>query len=54
MLVGTTGKVKKRLENLGVLSLLPPHHLIVDRTEALKQAAALVDSMADQRNTPVV
>ncbi|MBE9238329.1 SulP family inorganic anion transporter [Anabaena aphanizomenioides LEGE 00250] len=54
ILVGTTGKVKKRLENLGVLSLLPPHHLIVDRTEALKQAAALVDSMADQRNTPVV
>lgn len=54
ILVGTTGKVKKRLENLGVLSLLPPHHLMVDRTEALKQAAALVDSMADQRNTPVV
>ncbi|MBD2135263.1 MULTISPECIES: SulP family inorganic anion transporter [unclassified Sphaerospermopsis] len=54
ILVGTTGKVKKRLENLGVLSLLPPHHLIVDRTEALKQAAALVDSMTDQRNTPVV
>lgn len=54
ILVGTTGKVKKRLESLGVLSLLPTHHLMVDRTEALKQAAALVDSMADQRNTPVV
>jgi SulP family sulfate permease len=54
ILVGATGKVKKRLESLGVLSLLPPHHLIADRTEALKQAAALVDSLADQRNVSVI
>jgi SulP family sulfate permease len=42
ILVGITGKVKKRLENLGVLSLLPPHHLVIERKQALEQAITLV------------
>ncbi|MFL0605860.1 bicarbonate transporter BicA [Cylindrospermopsis raciborskii] len=42
ILVGITGKVKKRLENLGVLSLLPPHHLVTERKQALEQAMTLV------------
>jgi len=45
IIVGATGKIRKRLENLGVLSLLPPHHLMVDRKEALQQAVALIDSL---------
>ena len=51
IIVGATGKIKKRLENLGVLSLLPPHHLMIDRKEALQQAVSLVDSL--QMNTPI-
>jgi SulP family sulfate permease len=43
MIVGAMGKVKQRLEKLGVLAKLPPHHLLVDRTEALRQAIALLD-----------
>ncbi|WP_417040757.1 SulP family inorganic anion transporter [Cylindrospermopsis raciborskii] len=42
ILVGVTGKVKKRLENLGVLSLLPPDHLVIERKQALEQAMTLV------------
>lgn len=42
ILVGITGKVKKRLENLGVLSLLPPHHLVIERKQAIEQAMTLV------------
>ncbi|MEA5575841.1 SulP family inorganic anion transporter [Anabaena sp. UHCC 0451] len=53
IIVGATGKIKKRLESLGVLSLLPPHHLMVDRKEALTQAVALVNSLAEQMNTPI-
>jgi SulP family sulfate permease len=53
IVVGATGKVKKRLENLGVASLLPPHHWMADRKEALEQAAALVNSLAEA-NAPVV
>ncbi|WP_071189285.1 SulP family inorganic anion transporter [Trichormus sp. NMC-1] len=51
IIVGAKGKIKKRLENLGVLSLLPPHHLMIDRKEALQQAVSLVDSL--QMNTPI-
>ncbi|MEA5551067.1 SulP family inorganic anion transporter [Anabaena cylindrica UHCC 0172] len=53
IIVGATGKIKKRLDNLGVLSLLPPHHIMVDRKEALKQAVALVRSLATEINAPV-
>lgn len=42
MIVGASGKVKRRLEKLGVLALLPPNYLFVDRTESLRQAIALL------------
>ncbi|WP_414575653.1 SulP family inorganic anion transporter [Anabaena sp. CCY 9402-a] len=42
LIVGATGKVKRRLENFGVSRFVPPHHMFVDRVEALKQAVALV------------
>ncbi|MBF2020801.1 MAG: SulP family inorganic anion transporter [Hydrococcus sp. C42_A2020_068] len=41
--VGATGKVKRRLERLGLFDLIPHHHLLMDRTEALQQAVALVE-----------
>jgi len=41
-IVGATGKIKQRLERLGILNLLPPQNLMMDRLEALKQAVALV------------
>ncbi|MEQ9236675.1 bicarbonate transporter BicA [Coleofasciculus sp. E2-BRE-01] len=41
-IVGATGQIKRRLQKLGVLSLLPANHLHVDRTEALRQAVAVV------------
>ncbi|MEA5568075.1 SulP family inorganic anion transporter [Anabaena sp. UHCC 0399] len=42
LIVGATGKVKRRLENFGISRFVPPHHMFVDRVEALKQAVALV------------
>lgn len=42
LIVGATGKVKRRLENFGVSRFVPPHHMFVDRVEALKQGVALV------------
>ncbi|MTJ14326.1 SulP family inorganic anion transporter [Anabaena sp. UHCC 0187] len=53
IIVGATGKIRKRLENLGVLSLLPPHHLMIDRKEALKQGLALVNSLTEPLNNPI-
>ncbi|AUT02913.1 sodium-independent anion transporter [Nostoc sp. CENA543] len=44
LIVGATGKVKRRLENFGVSRFVQPHHMFVDRLEALKQAVALVKS----------
>jgi SulP family sulfate permease len=44
LIVGATGKIKRRLERFGILEMIPPHHLFVDRTEALRQAVALADS----------
>lgn len=41
-IVGATGQIKRRLQKLGILSLLPAHHLHMDRTEALRQAVAAV------------
>jgi sulfate permease, SulP family len=45
-IVGATGKIKRRLENLGIIQLLPPHHLLMDRKEALQQAVVLVNGYA--------
>ncbi|MBF2000438.1 MAG: SulP family inorganic anion transporter [Synechococcales cyanobacterium M58_A2018_015] len=39
-LVGAAGKVKRRLEKLGIFELLPPSHLFTDRTEAIRRAVA--------------
>lgn len=42
-IVGATGSIKRRLENFGILKRIPPNHLTIDRTEALRQAVALVE-----------
>jgi SulP family sulfate permease len=41
-IVGATGQIERRLQKLGILSMLPAHNLYVDRTEALRQAVAVV------------
>ncbi|MFQ3618626.1 MAG: SulP family inorganic anion transporter [Cyanobacteriota bacterium] len=41
-LVGAAGKVKRRLEKLGVFNLLPHDHLFTDRTDALRSAVGSV------------
>ncbi|WP_448597038.1 bicarbonate transporter BicA [Thermoleptolyngbya sp.] len=43
-LVGAAGKVKRRLEKLGVFDLLPHDHLFTDRTDALRSAVGMVSS----------
>ena len=42
-IVGAADQSKQRLENLGILSLIPPQHLLMDRQEALRQAVTLVE-----------
>lgn len=41
-IVGAAGKIKRRLQDLKILELLPPQNLLMDRKEALKQAVALI------------
>ncbi len=41
-LVGATGQTKRRLEKLGMMELIPREHLLMDRTDALRRAVALV------------
>ncbi len=41
-IVGASGQTKRRLEKLGVLANIPPHNLLGDRQEALRQAIARV------------
>lgn len=41
-IVGATGQIKRRLEKMGILKRLPSDHLLMDRTEALRQAVAMV------------
>ncbi|WP_315785225.1 SulP family inorganic anion transporter [Fischerella sp. JS2] len=50
-IVGATGKIKRRLEKLGIIQLLPPHHLLMDRREALQQALILVNGYAAETST---
>jgi SulP family sulfate permease len=50
-IVGATGKIKRRLERLGIMQLLPPHHLVMDRREALQQALVLVNGYAAETST---
>lgn len=47
-IVGATGQTRRRLENLKVLSLLPPNHLFDSREEALKYAASVVSPPLEQ------
>lgn len=42
IVVGATGKVKKRLEKLGIAGLIPDPHWMSDRLEALKQGLGIV------------
>ncbi len=43
-LVGATGSVKRRLEKLGILDIVPSQNLLMDRREALIRSVALVTS----------
>lgn len=42
IVVGATGKVKSRLEKLGIAGLIPGHHWMGDRLTALQEGLALV------------
>ncbi|MBW4544581.1 MAG: SulP family inorganic anion transporter [Symplocastrum torsivum CPER-KK1] len=42
IVVGATGKVKRRLEKLGIAGLIPGHHWMGDRLTALQEGFALV------------
>ena len=46
-IVGAEGKIKQRLQKLGILNMLPPHHIVMEREEALKQALNLVSYRGD-------
>ncbi|MEO0539052.1 MAG: SulP family inorganic anion transporter [Cyanobacteria bacterium P01_A01_bin.123] len=41
-IVGATGQIKRRLERMGMFDRISADHLLIDRTEALRQAVALV------------
>jgi SulP family sulfate permease len=42
--VGATGKVKQRLEKLGIVDIVPAENFLSDRQEALRRAVAIVDA----------
>ena len=44
MIVGATGKVKSRLEDLGIAGLIPDEHWMQDRLAALKEGLAIAQS----------
>ncbi|CCH66551.1 sulfate permease family protein [Richelia intracellularis HH01] len=41
-IVSAAGKVKQRLERFDLSQILPPNHLLANRTEALQQALFFV------------
>ncbi|HAN74586.1 MAG TPA: sodium-independent anion transporter [Planktothrix sp. UBA8402] len=41
-IVGAKGKIKERLERFKIVDMLPPHHLMLVRQEALQQALTLI------------
>ncbi|AFY55699.1 sulfate permease-like transporter, MFS superfamily [Rivularia sp. PCC 7116] len=47
-IVGAAAKIKQRLEKLGILNVLPPHHILETREEALRQALSLVTYTSDE------
>jgi SulP family sulfate permease len=44
LIVGAAGKVKRRLEKLGVMNFVPQHNWFLSRLEALKQAVDVVNA----------
>ena len=42
IVVGATGKVKRRLENLGIAGLIPENHWMSDRFQALEEGLSIV------------
>ncbi len=43
-IVGAAGKIKQRLEKLGILGLLPSENLMLERVEALRRALTFVNN----------
>ncbi|MDB9445950.1 bicarbonate transporter BicA [Anabaena sp. CS-542/02] len=52
LIVGASGKVKHRLEKLGVLNFVSREHWFMNRVEALTRALALVDTYAVRDSNP--
>ncbi|NER48440.1 MAG: SulP family inorganic anion transporter [Symploca sp. SIO1A3] len=50
-IVGAKGQTARRLQDLGVLAMLPPNNVLMDRREALEQAVALVNPRVAEFNT---
>jgi SulP family sulfate permease len=50
-IVGATGKIKKRLEKFGILDLIPPQNLLMDRRVALREAVAFVKGDVKEQNS---
>ncbi|MEO1375472.1 MAG: SulP family inorganic anion transporter [Cyanobacteria bacterium J06635_10] len=50
-IVGATGKTKQRLQKLGILDMLPPSNILMDRVEALRQGVNLVSYSGDDIST---
>ena len=46
-IVGAKGKIKERLERFKIVDMLPPHHLMLVRLEALQQALTLINLPVD-------
>ncbi|MEL6460397.1 MAG: SulP family inorganic anion transporter [Cyanobacteria bacterium J06641_2] len=46
-IVGAKGKIKQRLQKLGILNMLPPSHIVEALEEALRQALSLVNYNSD-------
>lgn len=42
-IVGAKGKIKERLERFKIVDMIPPHHLILVRKEALQRALTLIN-----------
>jgi SulP family sulfate permease len=49
--VGATGKVKQRLEKLGILDIVPAENFVDDRKEALRRAVAIVGDQPAYANS---
>lgn len=52
IVVGATGKVRSRLEKLGIAGLIPENHWMLDRLTALQEGLAIVRSKESQAYVP--